>query len=178
MWRAEGELRLYRPDESLPHQYEALALIKRVQNRSRVYVARVGFEPTPVDPSRRLTGELADIPASAAIAPRNDSDGQAALVGAMLALIDGERVTDDAAQPVARWLATRRDQARQAGDDALLAATLEAEAAIAQWRMNGDCSDCRSRLAAYWQRYAPEQLAPAARPRQPFDAFARGNGAP
>src|SRR5690606_27385490 len=58
MWEAELRLRTYRPTEALPYEYRALELIKSIQQESRVYVQRAGFEPPPLEPDRkRLTGE-------------------------------------------------------------------------------------------------------------------------
>jgi hypothetical protein len=62
MWEAELYLRTYKPEQALPYEYEALRLIKEVQQASRIYVERIGFEPPPLEPvKRRLTGELSAI---------------------------------------------------------------------------------------------------------------------
>jgi hypothetical protein len=59
MWEAELRLRTYRPQEALPYEYKALKLLKEVQQSSRAYVAKTGFEPPPLKPGeKRLTGEL------------------------------------------------------------------------------------------------------------------------
>jgi hypothetical protein len=59
MWEAELRLRTYRPKEALPYEYRALKLLKEVQQSSRAYVAKTGFEPPPLKPQeKRLTGEL------------------------------------------------------------------------------------------------------------------------
>jgi hypothetical protein len=59
MWEAELRLRTYRPREALPYEYKALKLLKEVQQSSRAYVAKTGFEPPPLKPQeKRLTGEL------------------------------------------------------------------------------------------------------------------------
>ncbi len=59
MWEAERRLRTLQPRAALPHENEALTLLKEVQQAARVYVQRVGFEPPPLDPAgKRLTGEL------------------------------------------------------------------------------------------------------------------------
>lgn len=59
MWDAELHLRLFRPKEALPYEYQALRLLKNFQQKSRVYVKRIGFEPPPLEPDKkRLTGEL------------------------------------------------------------------------------------------------------------------------
>ncbi len=62
MWEAELRLRTYRPKEALPFEYRALELLKSVQQSSRAYVQRVGFEPPPLEiDRRRLTGNLAGV---------------------------------------------------------------------------------------------------------------------
>lgn len=57
MWTSWRELSIIEPRASLPHQYEALRYIKEVQQASRIYLQRVGFETPPLDEQRRLTGE-------------------------------------------------------------------------------------------------------------------------
>ena len=62
MWESELRLRTNRPKESLPFQYKALKLIKQIQQKSRVYVERIGFEPPPIkENEKRLKGELEDV---------------------------------------------------------------------------------------------------------------------
>lgn len=62
MWDAELHLRTHRPETALPYEYRALKLLKEVQQHSRVYVQRVGFEPTPIKvDEKRLRGDLAKI---------------------------------------------------------------------------------------------------------------------
>lgn len=58
MWEAELRLRTARPEESLPFQYKALYLLKDIQQKSRVYVERVGFDPPPLDEKKRLSGDV------------------------------------------------------------------------------------------------------------------------
>jgi hypothetical protein len=59
MWQAELHLRTHAPERALPFEYRALELLKSVQQESRVYVQRVGFEPPPIEVDRlRLTGKL------------------------------------------------------------------------------------------------------------------------
>ncbi|WP_303309484.1 DUF4175 family protein [Hymenobacter sp. BT730] len=59
MWEAELRLRTGRPTAALPFEYKALRLLKQVQQQTRAYVKKSGFEP-PVFPEAtlRLTGEL------------------------------------------------------------------------------------------------------------------------
>ncbi|ALD22000.1 hypothetical protein AM218_13255 [Hymenobacter sp. DG25A] len=59
MWEAELRLRTGQPAAALPFEYKALRLLKQVQQQTRAYVKKSGFEP-PVFPEAtlRLTGEL------------------------------------------------------------------------------------------------------------------------
>jgi len=61
MWDAELYLRLYQPEKSLPYQYKALKLIKKIKNHARIYVHRIGFDPPPIKEESRLTGELDEV---------------------------------------------------------------------------------------------------------------------
>ena len=70
MWEAELRLHLADADGALPYAYRALRLLKEVQQASRVYVRRVGFDTPPLDPARRFTGDLDDLRTRR---PRQDS---------------------------------------------------------------------------------------------------------
>lgn len=62
MWKSELHLRLFEPEKAIPYQYKALELLKSVQQKSRVYVKRTGFDPPPIrEDEKRLTGELKDL---------------------------------------------------------------------------------------------------------------------
>ncbi|WP_210462192.1 DUF4175 family protein [Rufibacter roseolus] len=62
MWEAELRLRTARPKEALPFEYKALRMLKEVQQKSRVYVKKSGFEPPPLkEPEKRLTGDLSKV---------------------------------------------------------------------------------------------------------------------
>ncbi len=61
MWDAERELQTGAPRAALPHELRALDLLKQVQQADRVYVRKAGGETAPLDPARRLTGELEDV---------------------------------------------------------------------------------------------------------------------
>ena len=58
MWNAELRLRTYQPREALPYCYKALRLLKDLQQQSRAFVAKTGVRVTPLNPGKRLTGEL------------------------------------------------------------------------------------------------------------------------
>ncbi|MFQ5570605.1 MAG: tryptophan-rich sensory protein, partial [Rhodothermales bacterium] len=62
MWEAELRLRTYRPEDALPYEYRALRILKALQQKARIYVKRIGFEPPPLKPEEtRLTGDLDEV---------------------------------------------------------------------------------------------------------------------
>ncbi|MTI31826.1 hypothetical protein [Xanthovirga aplysinae] len=62
MWEAELRLRLFEPQKALKFENMALDLIKQVQQKSRVYVERLGFDPPPLKPEEsRFSGDLKEI---------------------------------------------------------------------------------------------------------------------
>ncbi|QJD95101.1 hypothetical protein HH214_04015 [Mucilaginibacter robiniae] len=61
MWKAELHLRLYKPQEALPFEYKALRLLKDLQEKSRSYVAKTAYNPPPLKPEKRLSGDLSKI---------------------------------------------------------------------------------------------------------------------
>ncbi|HTE01388.1 MAG TPA: DUF4175 family protein [Mucilaginibacter sp.] len=69
MWKAELQLRLNNPQGALPFEYKALRLLKDLQQKSRVYVAKTSYNPAPLKMEKRLTGELDKI-----IQPVNHQD--------------------------------------------------------------------------------------------------------
>lgn len=58
MWKAELQLRLYKPRAALPFAYKALRLLKDLQQKSRSFVAKTSYNPPPLKPEKRLSGEL------------------------------------------------------------------------------------------------------------------------
>jgi len=62
MWQSELYLRLFEPEKALPFQEKALEYLKSVQQKSRVYVKRTGFEPPPLKVAeKRLSGDLEEL---------------------------------------------------------------------------------------------------------------------
>ncbi|MDF7809856.1 hypothetical protein [Hymenobacter sp. YC55] len=60
MWEAELRLRLAKPAEARPYEYRALRLLKQVQQQTRAYVRKSGFEaPVLPEATARLSGDLA-----------------------------------------------------------------------------------------------------------------------
>ena len=58
MWKAELQLRLYQPAEALPFAYKALRLLKDLQQKSRSFVAKTAYNPSPLKMEKRLSGDL------------------------------------------------------------------------------------------------------------------------
>ncbi|MDB5090792.1 MAG: hypothetical protein JWR09_4786 [Mucilaginibacter sp.] len=61
MWKAELQLRMYKPNDALPFEYKALRLLKDLQQKSRSYVAKTGYNPPPLKIEKRLSGDLSKI---------------------------------------------------------------------------------------------------------------------
>ena len=58
MWNSELRLRINKPSEALPYEYKALRLLKDLQQKSRVYVAKTAIKTTMLKKETRLSGEL------------------------------------------------------------------------------------------------------------------------
>jgi hypothetical protein len=69
MWKAELQLRLYKPQDALPFAYKALRLLKDLQQKSRAYVAKTAYNPASLKLEKRLSGDLSKI-----IQPVNKQD--------------------------------------------------------------------------------------------------------
>ncbi|WP_237357288.1 DUF4175 domain-containing protein, partial [Xanthomonas campestris] len=109
MWQSEGELRQGHPERALPYANKALGFIKQVQQAERIYLARVGPELPPIDPSRRMTGKrdgLGDRPAALDTRPPTDPTALAL----WSALDEDGAVPDALLDRYARWLQTAQDQ--------------------------------------------------------------------
>jgi hypothetical protein len=133
MWQAELHLRLGEPRQALPYENRALDYIKRVQQSTRIYLARVGLELPPVDESRRLSGDRGRLrdPRGALVAATRENR----ILGEIYrALSTGEAIHLDAFET---WLRAHAD----AVPDAL--ALIAASDAL---RRQPDCADCRQQL--------------------------------
>lgn len=76
MWKSELRLRTYKPSEALPFEYKALRLLKDLQQKSRVYVAKTAFKPPLIKAEKRLSGELDRIVQPSAERSLSKADGQ------------------------------------------------------------------------------------------------------
>jgi hypothetical protein len=156
MWQSELNLRQGKPDTALPFAYKALDFIKQVQQASRIYLARVGYEQAPVDENRRLTGKRDGL-ASRRSALGTGDIGDPEPAALWRALQDAPRDEDVAANVTtfADWL--RRNEAR-VDDPLALFAALDA------FQRAPGCDDCRRRLRALlWPLLTPPPAAPAPR---------------
>ena len=88
MWNAELRLRTYKPQEALPYAYKALRLLKDLQQQSRAYVAKTGVKTTPLNPAKRLTGELAAIQAPVQRAARGEGLTEEEILRIVLGLLE------------------------------------------------------------------------------------------
>lgn len=75
MWGAELRLRTYKPQEALPFEYKALRLLKDLQQKSRVYVAKTTFKTSTLKLEKRLTGDMADIKTGVSKSKADPKDG-------------------------------------------------------------------------------------------------------
>jgi len=91
MWKAELKLRTFQPREALPFAYKALRLLKDLQQQSRAYVAKTGARVTPLNPARRLTGELKDIQAPVQKAVAAGELAETEVLRIVLGLLEGRR---------------------------------------------------------------------------------------
>ncbi|MEM9386185.1 MAG: hypothetical protein AAGA68_14060 [Pseudomonadota bacterium] len=174
MWDAELHLRLATPDAALPFEYEALDLIKRVQQRSRIYLRRVGFRTTPPDEGRRFSGELADLTVSTqrrfAATPQDQVLAQRALAN-LAQVIAGDAVTlpTELLDTVGELL-----QAQEEGRSELLSAI----GALESLRASPRCQDCAAQLAQGLLRLVPAPLPPAQAREAPRGPVARAYARP
>lgn len=59
MWQSELYLRLYEPEKALPYEHKALELLKEVQQKARVFIAKTSYDPPPIkEKELRMKGEL------------------------------------------------------------------------------------------------------------------------
>ena len=144
MWQSELNLRQGHPDLALPYAYRALQLVKKVQQATRIYLARVGPELPPIDESRRMSGDRAGLSRrDDALVTATATDPT--LAGLWRALDEVPPASRDAAPSAVdftaleRWL--RDNQAR-------LADPLAFVAAIEALRADPDCARCRRDLRA------------------------------
>lgn len=142
MWQSELNLRQGHPEAALPYAYKALEFIKRVQQASRIYLARVGPELPPIDETRRLSGDRAGL-ARRELAPAAATDPDQTPAELWLALAEAPTLDTERSAPdldgLERWL--RQNEARVPDPLAFVAA-------IDAVRNDPQCQACRRQLRA------------------------------
>ena len=137
MWQAELALRQGQPHAALPFERRALAYIKQVQQASRIYLARVGLELPPVDPTRRLTGDPAGL-RSRADPARAATPGEPAPGALWKALESSDTAAlTNALTDAQRWARER---------ESTLTDALGLLAAIDALGRDPACAECKARL--------------------------------
>ncbi|SDK45440.1 DUF4779 domain-containing protein [Microbulbifer yueqingensis] len=160
MWSSWRELSVVEPRASLPHQHRALRFIKEVQQASRIYLQRVGFEPPPVDEERRLTGERDEVTPPALDKAFHDR-ARAGLEATLRTLLAGDRPAAEALDALPGLPQLERQPAER----------LELAKALRRYRQDPACDRCRQELAAQLYRLLPE---PAVAPALPGGAAPAG----
>jgi hypothetical protein len=137
MWQSERELRLGQPRRALPYAYKALDYIKQVQQAERIYLARIGAQLPPIDPTRRMRGARDGLaPGADVLVARRAPDPQPLALWQALGDSGGD-VANDVVEDFARWLAAHATAIDEA---------LELHAALEAVRATPGCLDCRQRL--------------------------------
>ncbi|MFA1260121.1 hypothetical protein ACDI97_01385 [Xanthomonas axonopodis pv. fascicularis] len=139
MWQSEGELRQGHPERALPYANKALGFIKQVQQAERIYLARVGTQLPPIDPSRRMSGKRDGLVRGAdALVARTTADPQPVALWQALGepVGSGDRAALDA---FARWLPAHATA---------IDGPLDLAAAVETLRTTPACAACRQRLRA------------------------------
>ncbi|WP_193163666.1 hypothetical protein [Microbulbifer hainanensis] len=160
MWSAHRDLSIVEPRASLPSQHTALRYIKQVQQATRIYLQRVGFEPPPLDERRRLSGEhdaLTPPRVSAARAP-----GERGVLLELLARLRGGANPSAEDAMALRGLSLVREQSQL---------QVQLSKALRLVKQRPDCADCRRELTALLYQLTP---APAAQPSLPSERAAGG----
>jgi len=165
MWQAELHLRQGRPAEALPFEYKSLEYIKRVQQSSRIYLARVGLELPAIDETRRLSGDRKGVGDRNSALALADS-GNAPAIALWSALGDASVPDLDAFE---RWVHARESSMPDA---------LSLLAASDRVRRDPACAECRRQLRdLLWPilpapaTVAPLRIAPDASGRAYLDAI-------
>ena len=153
MWSAWRDLSVIEPRDSLPDQHAALRYIKEVQQASRIYLQRVGFDAPALDETRRLSGEHKQVAPPKVSAERQDRMRQHLLV-LLDALRNGAAVDDGAEVELQQLPALREDSATR----------VELAKQMRRYRQQPTCADCRRQLASLLYQLLPAAQAEPALP--------------
>lgn len=101
MWQSELHLRLFEPEKALPFQNKALEYLKSVQQKSRTYVRRTGFDPPPIrEEEKRLSGELAELERDIEVKLLDNKDRLSPLAAQIIGLVQKENLSETDRQVV------------------------------------------------------------------------------
>jgi len=101
MWQSELHLRLFEPEKALPFQHKALEYLKTVQQKSRVYVQRTGFDPPPIrEVEKRLSGEMKELERDIEVQLTGNNDRLPSLAAKIIALIEKDELSEGDQQVV------------------------------------------------------------------------------
>jgi hypothetical protein len=81
-------LRLNDPQAALPFEYKALRLLKDLQQKSRMYVAKTAYNPAPLKMEKRLTGDLDKIIQPTNYRDLKEGDGQYVVLKDAIAVLE------------------------------------------------------------------------------------------
>lgn len=163
MWSSWRDLSIIEPQASLPHQHRALRYIKEVQQASRIYLQRVGFEAPPIDESRRLNGERKDV-APETVSSELEQKQRAQVLALMEQVRVGIELDTDLVEQVNELART------QAVD---LGLELSKQLRLYQQRYEQlDCNDCRNSLNQLLYQLLP---VPEATPSLPLQTETNGH---
>lgn len=160
MWSSWRELSVIEPRTSLPHQHTALRYIKEVQQASRIYLQRVGFEPPALDQSRRLSGERDGVKPPRVSTTRSDSEREQLLK--LLQRVRADNPLDDGTAEELLSLPQLREQPQL---------RVELSKSLRLYRQQTDCTNCRRQLSALLYQLLP---APQAQPSLPRERATTG----
>lgn len=145
MWQAELHLRTAEPKKALPYEYRALDFIKKVQQSSRIYLAKTGNQQPPIDESRRMSGDLAGyVPSTDNLVAATSDD--APLLQFWQALTNREGLAPDYAA-LRQWLAKHPTRVPDA---------LGLKVALAELQSRPDCLSCLDAVKSLLWPVLPE----------------------
>jgi len=175
MWSAELRLRTYKPEEALPFEYKALRLLKDLQQKSRVYVAKTAFKAPQIKAEKRLSGELDKIIQPLAV--RNSAktlDGQITLkkAASVLASLKNDYRLSPQESTILQQSATLLADKASAQPAEFLTA-LTALRRIMNTDSNAKLADILSVEAAYQKMIREEMKVPQAKRTGPGSALSK-----
>ena len=159
MWSAWRDLSVVEPAASLPAQHTALRYIKEVQQASRIYLQRVGFEPPALDESRRHSGEIADTKVPQ-VSGEQVSIERDLLRRLLEHLRDGEPIEQEAESALFQLPVLDTDS------------RLELAKQLRRYQQQPACIDCRNKLAALLYQLLPPVHSQPTLPRNQLETGA------